>query len=104
LFREALGNHDVNIDKLQQLSNHRRKIEQGRGDPARFNEDIFAQYIAALEIRSQVNRHLDYNVVGVLGQGEQEAISTILRSTELEFDDDVLTLSSSGQSINRSDG
>lgn len=98
-FRAALGNWDINIEKLQQLATHHRRIERGRGDPARFNKDIFAQYIAALEIRSRVNRHLDLNVVGVLGQGEQEGISTILRSAELEFDDDVLALSSGKQSI-----
>lgn len=42
-FRAALGNWDINIEKLQQLATHHRRIERGRGDPARFNKDIFAQ-------------------------------------------------------------
>ncbi len=48
--------------------------------------------LETLEIRSRANRHLNLNVVGVLGQGEQEGITTILRSVELEFVEEVVDI------------
>lgn len=99
-FREALGNWDINKDKLGQLRNYQNRIERGLDDPIQFNEDLAAQYIAALAVREGADRHFDeINVVGSLGQGEQESIARVLQEADVEIADDVLGLSSGGQSL-----
>ncbi len=99
-FREALDNWDINKDKLRQLRSHQDRIERGLADPIQFNEDLAAQYLAALAVREGANRYFDgINVVGTIGQGEQESIANVLRETDVPISDDVLGLSSSGQSL-----
>jgi ElaB/YqjD/DUF883 family membrane-anchored ribosome-binding protein len=99
-FREALGNWDINKDKLGQLRSYQDRIERGLDDPIQFNEDLAAQYLAALAVREGADQHFDeINVVGALGQGEQESIARVLREADVGIADDVLGLSSGGQSL-----
>lgn len=99
-FREALENWDINKDKLGQLRSHQDRIERGLADPIQFNEDLAAQYLASLAVREGANSYFDgINVVGTIGQGERESIARVLRETDVPISDDVLGLSSSGQSL-----
>lgn len=98
-FRSALGTWKGSLDHRNQIVKHRHKLERGLGDPLGWNERIFGKYMAALEVRYWANQALDYNIVGIIGQGDQEGLSTILQAADFEFDDDMVALDSSGQSI-----
>lgn len=91
-FREALGNWAVNTDKRQQIEHYRQKLSRGLGDPALWHERVFGKYIAALEVRHNADKRLGYDVVAVLGQGDREGIGRIVRSGEMGFDDEVLSV------------
>jgi hypothetical protein len=98
-FRSALGTWERSLDHRNQIVNYRQKLERGGGDPIGWNERVFGKYMAALEVRYRANQALNYNIVGVLGQGDQEGFSTILHAADGEFDNDMVALDSSGQSI-----
>jgi hypothetical protein len=98
-FRSALCDWDGMTDRRTQIERQQQKINRGLGDPLLWNERIAAEYIAALEVRAAADTYLDLDVVGVLGQGESEGISTVLRNADLDFDDDVISLTSNEQSI-----
>lgn len=98
-FRSALCDWDGMTDRRTQIERQQQKINSGGGDPLLWNERIAAEYIAALEVRAAADAYFDLDVVGVLGQGESEGISTVLRNADLDFDDDVISLTASGQSI-----
>lgn len=71
-FRVNLGeNLDTFIGGRRTEENRRQKLKRGCGDPFEWNEKIFDQYTAALEIRrcaDDVFDHLD--VKHVIGEGE----------------------------------
>lgn len=98
-FREALGDWDGVADRRRQIEGHQQKVDRGCGYPVLWNERIASEYIAALEVRRIIDKYSDLNVVGVLGQGENEGISTVLRESELDFDDEIASLTSDGQLI-----
>ncbi len=98
-FRRALGNWDVNTERRKGLRQQHRRFDSGSGDPETFNENIWAQYIAALEIRHTLNSETPHHIDGVLGDGDSRGIATILRETNLDIDSDVISLGSDGQTI-----
>lgn len=76
-FRAHLGeNPDAFGDSRHKVDKQRKKMDQGLGDPIGWNENILNQYRAAIEIRREVNRHLDIDVPYIIGQGESSLIST----------------------------
>ncbi len=98
-FRNALCDWDGVADRRRKIKNHQRKVDSGCGSPVLWNERMAAEYLAALEVRATADKYLDLDVVGVLGQGEAEGISTVLRESDLGFDDDVASLTADGRSI-----
>lgn len=98
-FRNVLRDWDGVIDRRTQIKGHQQKIDSGCGEPLLWNERMAAEYIAALEVRAAADEYLDLDVVGVLGQGETQGISTVLRESEIDFDNEVISLTSSEQSI-----
>jgi hypothetical protein len=98
-FRSALCNWDGMVDRRAQIEAHQQKIHRGGGNPLLWNERVAAEYIAALEVRAAVEARSDFDAVAVLGQGETQGISTVLRESDLEFDNEVISLTPSEQSI-----
>lgn len=85
-FRDGLGNWQSNVERRSMLQENQDRIEQGLNDPIQFNEDIAAQYIAALEVREQYVEDSNLDFVGVLGQGEQQSIARVLRNSDIDLD------------------
>ncbi len=100
-LRSALGSWGINLEKRQELSTYHRKMSKGVEDPRQFNKDAFGQYIAALEVRASLDRHSDSNIVGVLGQGEEEGISKIIQASKFDIDEDKLRVSSNSNTIHQ---
>ncbi|WP_330633608.1 hypothetical protein [Halocatena halophila] len=95
-FRDGLGNWESNVDRRNRLQKNRKRIERGLNDPKQFNKDIAAQYLAALTVREKYEKVSNLDFVGVLGQGEQESIARVVRSTDLD-----ISLSQSGETLHR---
>ncbi|WP_330633668.1 hypothetical protein [Halocatena halophila] len=88
--RNSLGNWDLNERKRQKIRKQQKRFEGGLGDPKTWHERVFGKYIAALEVRHKLDQQLDYNVVGVLGQGDREGIGAIIDSSDIQFNEDIL--------------
>lgn len=96
-FRTGLGNWGSNINRRSKLQKNRQRIERGLNDPVQYNEDVAAQYIAALTVRKHYNRNTNLDIVGILGQGEQQSITRVLRESDVDLD--VLGLSQSENTL-----
>lgn len=74
-FRTHLGeNPDAFGDSRHKVDKQQEKMDQGLGDPIGWNENILNQYRAAIEVRREVDRHLDIDVPYIIGQGESSLI------------------------------
>lgn len=98
-FRTGLGNWQSNIERRDLLQQNQQRIERGLNDPVQFNEDLAAQYIAALTVQQSLNQHPHLDSVGILGQGEQQSIARVLRGSDVNLD--VLDVSQSGKTLDR---
>ena len=98
-FRKALDNWDHALKRKSQAESRVRRLRNGGGTPQNRAERLAMQYIAALEVRRTADKHLDLNVVGIIGQGEGKGVSTLLHDSSFTLDDDVARLSPGGRSI-----
>lgn len=74
-FRTGLGeNLDEFSDSRKKIKTQRKKMDSGTGDPVGWNERVLNQYMAALQIRENVEHNLNYRVKYIIGQGESPAI------------------------------
>jgi hypothetical protein len=75
-FRENLGEDlDVFINGRKTEKRRQRKLKRGCTDPFEWNEQIFNQYAAALEVRGVADEIFDHlNVKYVIGEGESMII------------------------------
>ncbi|WP_248910544.1 hypothetical protein [Halocatena marina] len=75
-FRENLGEDlEVFIGGRKTEKKRRRKLKRGSADPFEWNEQIFNQYAAALEVRGVADEIFDHlNVKYVIGEGESMII------------------------------
>lgn len=85
-LREALGDWRPMHDRVGAIEHQQDKMERGVGRPIRWNDRVFCQYITALEVRNAIQRKSQFDSIGVIGQGEREAISTVLHSAAVDFD------------------
>ncbi len=98
-FRSALGNWEINLKRRRRVERQQRKFERGAGNPGEFAENVFAQYIAGLEVRATLESRHDVKIDGVLGHGDEQGISTIIRESSLEYDPSVLALGPNDHAI-----
>lgn len=96
-FRQALDNWEHALYRKRQAQSRVRRLKRGGGEPLNRAERITMQYTAALEVRRAVDRHFDFEVAGVIGQGEGGGVSTLLQESSFSLDDDVASLRSDGQ-------
>lgn len=81
-FRERFGEDPSSFANLQDKEHaHRRAMDRGRGHPAKWNEQVFDQYTAALAVRRHADRTLDLDVKYVIGEGESTLIDGFLTAT-----------------------
>lgn len=74
-FRTGLGEDaDGFASSRQKVNAQHDRMDRGTGDPVGWNERVFNQYLAALKIRDNIARELDFNVRYIIGQGESPAI------------------------------
>lgn len=88
-FREALDNWEHSLHRKKGSEHSLRRLERGGGTPVNRGERIATQYMAALEVRQTLNRQTNFNVVGVLGQGESTALATLLEESSWDIEKDV---------------
>lgn len=98
LFRESIGNLEVNNERRTKLKKQTRRYERGVGDAEAFNENVFAQYAAALEVRHSLNEspnsiHID----GVIGHGGNQGVATVLREADVSLDTPAIELDNRGE-------
>lgn len=91
-FRSALGNWELNTTRRNKLEKQQERFDSGTGDSRSYNENVFAQYVAGLEIRDAVNNQTNLHVDGVLGDGDSKGIATVLRESSLSIDNEVVSL------------
>lgn len=86
-FRDHLGeNLDAFGQSRHKVEKQREKMDQGLGDPIGWNENILNQYRAAIEVRREVDRHLDIDVPYIIGQGESSLINTYNIDKDTRYD------------------
>jgi hypothetical protein len=79
-FRVQLGEKPGAFSDARRLDEKRkRKLKRGVGNPNAWNERVFAQYAAALEVCSAANEQFNHlNVNRIIGQGESGVVRKIL--------------------------
>jgi hypothetical protein len=76
-FRTGIGeDSDRFADSRQKINRQHDRMDRGTGDPVGWNERVLNQYIAALVIRENIDRALDFEVRYIIGQGESPSIET----------------------------
>lgn len=98
-FRKSLQDWDHAHSRRDQVDSQMHRLKSGGDDPARWAERTASQYVTALEVRRAVEKHFDFNSVEVIGQGENEGVSALLRDSSFTLDRNVATLRQDGQSI-----
>lgn len=98
-LRTALGGWEATCDRAATIEHQQDKMADGTGHTICWNDRVFGQYIAALEVGAAVDRHANLDVVGVIGQGDGAGISTVFQSADMGFDDGIVSLSRDGNSI-----
>lgn len=76
-LRESLDNLDRYVARRQWVEREKEKIESGTGDPKLWNERIINQYMAALEVRRNLQQKLGRDIK-CIGQQESASVVTLL--------------------------
>jgi hypothetical protein len=81
-FRENFGEDATSLtNERKGLKHQRDKMEQGCGDPVEWNHNVLNEYMTALKIRFRANQKLDFEVQGVIGQGDSVLLSKLLNTS-----------------------
>lgn len=91
-FRSAIGNLDIHKQRRQKLEKQQRKFKRSVGEPLEFCENVFAQYLAALEVRRGINKHTNTYVSAIITHGGEHGLSRILRDSEKNLDSNAIEL------------